>query len=226
MAIDINLTPPPQVDNFPLWQQWLATHYTQVALAFQQIDATLQAANALLAGVPIGGMLDFSNDELPPGSWLWCDGSAVSRDTYSELFAVIGVKWGVGDSSTTFNLPDFRDRVMVGKGDMGGVDAALIDSVSTLNLGDDGGEDTHVLLQAELPNVALPIEWSNAAGINLEPVAVGVPSDGGSRYQTQSTLQENIVPSGTIMQTDSLGSGTAHNNLQPFAVATKIIRYA
>lgn len=45
----------------------------------------------------------------PPEGTLLCDGSAVSRDTYSELFDVIGTTWGEGDGSTTFNLPDLRD---------------------------------------------------------------------------------------------------------------------
>lgn len=45
----------------------------------------------------------------PPEGTLLCDGSAVSRDTYSELFAAIGTTWGSGDGSTTFNLPDLRD---------------------------------------------------------------------------------------------------------------------
>ena len=45
----------------------------------------------------------------PPEGTLLCDGSAVSRDTYSELFAAIGTTWGSGDGTTTFNLPDLRD---------------------------------------------------------------------------------------------------------------------
>lgn len=45
----------------------------------------------------------------PPEGTLLCDGSAVSRDTYSDLFDVIGTTWGEGDGETTFNLPDLRD---------------------------------------------------------------------------------------------------------------------
>ena len=45
----------------------------------------------------------------PPEGTLLCDGSAVSRNTYSELFAAIGTTWGSGDGTTTFNLPDLRD---------------------------------------------------------------------------------------------------------------------
>jgi len=52
-----------------------------------------------------------------------CDGSAVSRSTYSALFAIVSTGWGVGDGSTTFNLPDFRGRMPVGIGTHSEVDA-------------------------------------------------------------------------------------------------------
>ena len=73
--------------------------------------------------VPPGVGLDFFGSSLPAG-WLWADGSAVSRTTYADLFAAIGTAFGAGDGSTTFNLPDKRDRTSVGKGNMGGTDAA------------------------------------------------------------------------------------------------------
>lgn len=55
----------------------------------------------------------FSNGTIPSG-WLLCDGSAVDRTTYSELFAAIGTKFGVGDGSTTFNLPNLTDSFVRG----------------------------------------------------------------------------------------------------------------
>lgn len=51
-----------------------------------------------------------------PSNWLLCDGSAVSRTTYAELFGVISTTFGAGDGSTTFNLPDLRGRNVVGAG--------------------------------------------------------------------------------------------------------------
>jgi microcystin-dependent protein len=51
----------------------------------------------------------------PPTGWLICDGSAVSRTTYADLFAVLGTAYGVGDGTTTFNLPDLRGRFPLGK---------------------------------------------------------------------------------------------------------------
>ncbi len=51
---------------------------------------------------------------LPPTGFLLCDGTAISRSTFSALFAVIGTTYGTGDGSTTFNLPNLKGRVPVG----------------------------------------------------------------------------------------------------------------
>lgn len=63
--------------------------------------------------VPIGSVTMYTGAAAPSG-WLLCNGVAVSRATYANLFAVIGVAYGAGDGSTTFNVPDMRDRVFVG----------------------------------------------------------------------------------------------------------------
>ena len=63
--------------------------------------------------LPIGFIGSYGGTT-PPEGWLICDGSAVSRTAYSALFAAIGTTYGAGDGSTTFNLPDYRDRVPVG----------------------------------------------------------------------------------------------------------------
>lgn len=67
-----------------------------------------------LGGVT-GMVLPFAGSSVPDG-FLACDGSAVSRTTYAGLFAVISTTWGVGDGSTTFNLPDLRGRSIIGAG--------------------------------------------------------------------------------------------------------------
>ena len=59
--------------------------------------------------LPPGAMVDFAGTAAPSG-WLMADGSAISRSVYANLFQAIGVTYGVGDNSTTFNLPDFRGR--------------------------------------------------------------------------------------------------------------------
>ena len=73
--------------------------------------------NAKLAAdavTPTGSITAFAAATGAPTSWLACDGTAISRTTYSALFVVIGTTWGVGDGSTTFNLPDLKGRVLAG----------------------------------------------------------------------------------------------------------------
>ena len=67
------------------------------------------------AGVPTGAIEMFAG-ATAPANWLLCNGAAVSRTTYSALFAVIGTTYGAGDGSTTFNLPNLSDRFPVGRG--------------------------------------------------------------------------------------------------------------
>ena len=61
-----------------------------------------------------GSIVMYGGDSAPTG-WLLCQGQAVSRTTYSSLYAIIGTTFGVGDDSTTFNLPDLQDKFPIGK---------------------------------------------------------------------------------------------------------------
>lgn len=67
------------------------------------------------AFMPVGTYIQFAGSSAP-GGYLVCDGTAVSRTTYADLFAVVSTTYGVGNGSTTFNLPDARGLVMVGAG--------------------------------------------------------------------------------------------------------------
>lgn len=96
----------------------------------------------LLAGdrVPVAEMrLRAANPDRVNG-WLWCNGQPVSRTTYAALFAEIGTGFGAGNGSTTFNLPDLRDKVPVAKG------------TSFPAVGAVGGELAHVMTVAEMPS--------------------------------------------------------------------------
>lgn len=86
-----------------------------------QVDplaARVQALEAQLAAFPTAfpGDLRVSARATPPTGWLVCDGTAVSRSTYSALYAAIGTAYGPGDGATTFSLPDYRGRSIVGVG--------------------------------------------------------------------------------------------------------------
>lgn len=98
--------------------------------------------------VPTGVIFPYVGAAAPTG-WLLCNGTAVSRTTYAALFAVIGTAYGAGDGSTTFNLPNISDKVVVGvggaktRGATGGVASVTPSgSVSVAN---------HTLTTAQIP---------------------------------------------------------------------------
>jgi microcystin-dependent protein len=99
------------------------TIYTKVAIvngAYHSMDLYVTYKSVgdyvdVVDGFPVGGMTPYGGASAPTG-WLLCDGSAVSRTTYYALFQAIGTGWGVGDGSTTFNLPDAIGAAPVGVG--------------------------------------------------------------------------------------------------------------
>ena len=91
------------------------------------------AHNAIL--FPPGMVSPFAGDSIPAG-WLLCDGSAISRTEYADLYSAIGVCWGIGDGSTTFNLPDMRGMFLRGVAGESGNDP---DAASRIVLNDNGG---------------------------------------------------------------------------------------
>ena len=96
---------------------------TGAALSKPDNTQMLQAIRALIvAALPAGSVQAFARAAAPAG-WLVCDGAAVSRSAYAGLFAAIGVVFGAGDGSTTFNLPDLRGEFIRGLDAGRGVDA-------------------------------------------------------------------------------------------------------
>lgn len=87
---------------------------------------------AVSSSVPSGAVVALATDTVPTG-FFECDGAAVSRTTYAGLFASIGTSYGVGDGSTTFNLPDYRGEFLRGFDNGAGNDP---DAASRLNRGD------------------------------------------------------------------------------------------
>jgi hypothetical protein len=87
--------------------------------------------------------LELKDEDLLSG-WVSCDGRALSRKDYEELYKVLGDQYGNGDGQNTFNIPDLRGRVIVGSG-----------QGQNLNLykpGDKGGEENHTISISEIPN--------------------------------------------------------------------------
>lgn len=79
------------------------------------VKAYIDALGGITNLVPSGTMLPYAGSAAPT-YYLLCDGTAVSRSTYATLFGVISTTFGVGNGSTTFNLPDLRGRTFIGAG--------------------------------------------------------------------------------------------------------------
>jgi microcystin-dependent protein len=92
--------------------------------------------------LPTGAFVPFGGTSAPAG-FLICDGAAVSRTTYAALFAAIGIGWGAGDGTTTFNVPNLKGQIPVGR------DAAQTEFAGAVGTG--GGSKTHGLTIAQMP---------------------------------------------------------------------------
>lgn len=94
--------------------------FTAQTLTPEQQEQARLNINAMSAdtspSIPTGSLLPFAGIEVPDG-YLLCNGAEISRTDYASLFAVIGEKWGAGDGSTTFTLPNFNDRFIEGTTD-------------------------------------------------------------------------------------------------------------
>ena len=78
--------------------------------AFGDINAQIDLINEIKKlELPVGFIIEFAGD-IPPANFLIANGQAISRTTYAELFSVIGTKYGAGDGSTTFNLPNLNNE--------------------------------------------------------------------------------------------------------------------
>lgn len=113
------------------------------SLAVVYCDGTNTFSPSVGLSAPVGCVMDFAGVTAPSG-WLLCFGQAVSRTTYTALFQAIGTAYGVGDGSTTFNVPDCRGRARLGLDNMGGAAANRSSTVITSALGASGG---HQLFQ-------------------------------------------------------------------------------
>lgn len=105
-----------------------ATDFTRASVTEAQFKTAITNFRDYVANletVAPGAILPFARATAPAG-WLKANGAAVSRATYSALFAAIGTTFGVGDGSTTFNLPDLRGEFVRGLDDSRGVDSGRV----------------------------------------------------------------------------------------------------
>lgn len=165
-------------------------------------------ANKTLATVLVGEIKIFAGSTAPDG-YLMCNGQEVSRTEYAELFAVIGTAYGVGDNSTTFNIPDYRGRVAIG---------ASLD----YQLGSTGGNATHkhdILSSHVIAHVVF--------NTNLRNLIIDQSNGDGTSWTTGTELV--ISNTSTSSNTYTQGVGVhgyteETSNVQPYLAQNYIIR--
>lgn len=148
--------------------------------------------------LPIGSVIEWYSDEIPD-NWLICDGSAVSRSLYNDLYKVLGTRYGAGNGSSTFNLPDLKDRIPIGKNT----------SNNNFNvLGKTGGEEQHQMTIYELPKHNHAINTANRQG-DME-------------WGYQFLYDNSTAAYNGMMQ--YIGESQPFNILQPYIVCHYIIK--
>ena len=167
------------------------------------------------AGVETGSILPYGGAYTDSVSgYLQCDGDAVSRTTYSDLFGVTSTQFGVGDGATTFNLPDFNSKFARG-------------APATTSCGATGGADTVSLSEGELAshthtaNVTDPSHTHTYKGDGGSNVGAGI--DFGHIPTTTSGAIYSAT-TGITVANDSTGSGTSHQNMPSYLEILYIIK--
>jgi microcystin-dependent protein len=180
-----------------------ANSYQDSSITYQKLATSL--INLL---APIGTVHLFAGVNIP-GGWFVCDGSAVSRTSYSVLFSQLGTYWGNGDGVNTFNIPNLVNRVPVGYG--GG---------ALWGFGTYGGEQNHQLSVGEMPSHNHPDagHQHTFAAFNYLP---GGPQLAAGTFSTNTQNQATGVG---FANNQPAGGNAAHNNMQPCGVLYYIIK--
>ena len=140
------------------------------------VTAAKLAADVALLLTPAGLVAPYAGSSAPAG-YLLCDGTAVSRTTYATLFAVVSTTYGIGDGSTTFNIPDLKGRVIAGKEATATRLTAGLSAITSTTLGATGGNEAlHTHTHAPTVTATQPAH-THGAGDYGHGHAVGITAD-------------------------------------------------
>lgn len=186
------------------WNEGIAPGISAAQL--DRIEQGIVDAHAAL--MPTGAILAFGGSAAPTGYRL-CNGDVVSRATFAALFAVLGTAYGAGDGSTTFKLPDLRQRFPLGKA-AGGVGATL---------GGTGGAIDHAHVQTQHTHPVDPTPTTSGTPSATQPF--GSPSGGSDVAAASHTHVTDIVSFNS--GNNSAGVNTQVEN-PPFQVVNYIVK--
>jgi microcystin-dependent protein len=183
--------------------------------------------------VPLMGGMDYWDTIAPNSSFIFPAGQAISRTTYAAVFARWGTTYGVGDGSTTFNVPDKTERVSVMKASVATRLTPTYFGGNSTVMGAVGGSESDTLTLARLPTgiTSTGTATGISAGGTALPVPGGTqgdlsfsPNGSGTHVPTATGWSFSNSLSGSASVTSSNTSGNAHNNVQPTIVCNYIIR--
>jgi microcystin-dependent protein len=171
-----------------------------------QLQRQISDLNITLANLPImpiGAVMEYSGTVGIPANFLECNGAAVSRVNYAQLFANIGTTYGNGDNVTTFNLPDKRGLCSVGIGSDGSTGGRVTNATApNVVLGGVFGEENTTLLENNIP----PHSHTTHCSPN---------TCAGGPYPVHMIVAGNEPRAVAVENTGTTGNGQPHNNMQP-----------
>lgn len=178
--------------------------------------------------VPLMGGMDYWDTVAPNSSFIFPAGQAISRTTYSAVFARWGTTYGVGDGSTTFNVPDKTGRVSAMKEASATRLTSTYFGADSTVMGTPGGSESNTLSLAKLPT---GITSSGQLADHTHPYSTPTGTNNaatGANFNAFSSVSTGQTgnPNGTVTQnvTSNNTGGQAHANVQPTIICNYIIR--
>ena len=166
--------------------------------------------------IPVGSIQIHAQNSMPGdyGEWMPCNGQALSRTEYAELYQQIGTSFGPGNGTSTFNLPDFRGRVPIGTGNSSAPDG------QNRSRGDSGGRETVELTLAQMPRHNHGEAGSHS---HTQRGGSGITGASGPGTTVLKSGSSSTAPAGAHTH-QSQGNNEAHPNMQPYLTTPFSIR--